>query len=167
MTRLNLLASAVILSLAATAGGSAFGAGHAGWAVELSGKVDGGNRLVLAGLVLAGFERHRVSRYGFERGHRHRFGKPRRRGFRHRHWRDRYFFSFAFPYYGHYRYDRYDYPYAPPLAPAPSAGPAPPTAPDESSDCREIVMDVIIGGVEQKAYGTACQQADGSWKITN
>jgi surface antigen len=31
--------------------------------------------------------------------------------------------------------------------------------------CREYRQDVIIGGEEQQAYGTACRQPDGSWKI--
>ena len=31
--------------------------------------------------------------------------------------------------------------------------------------CREYRQDVIIGGEKQQAYGTACRQADGSWKI--
>ena len=31
--------------------------------------------------------------------------------------------------------------------------------------CREYLQTVRIGGEEEKAYGTACRQADGSWKI--
>jgi len=31
--------------------------------------------------------------------------------------------------------------------------------------CREYTMDALIGGKTQKVYGTACRQADGSWKI--
>lgn len=31
--------------------------------------------------------------------------------------------------------------------------------------CREYQQTVIIGGEEQQAYGTACRQPDGSWKI--
>ena len=31
--------------------------------------------------------------------------------------------------------------------------------------CREFITTVKIGGVEQQGYGTACRQADGSWKI--
>ncbi|MDP6584603.1 MAG: RT0821/Lpp0805 family surface protein [Anaerolineales bacterium] len=31
--------------------------------------------------------------------------------------------------------------------------------------CREFTQTVIIGGQSQQAYGTACRQADGSWKI--
>jgi hypothetical protein len=31
--------------------------------------------------------------------------------------------------------------------------------------CREFNTPVVIGGQEQSAYGTACLQPDGSWKI--
>ena len=31
--------------------------------------------------------------------------------------------------------------------------------------CREFTQTVTIGGKPQQAYGTACRQADGSWKI--
>ena len=31
--------------------------------------------------------------------------------------------------------------------------------------CREFVQTVSIGGHIEEAYGTACRQADGSWKI--
>lgn len=34
------------------------------------------------------------------------------------------------------------------------------------SPCREYLQTVQVGGEEQTAYGTACRQADGSWKIT-
>ncbi len=33
--------------------------------------------------------------------------------------------------------------------------------------CREYQTVVIVGGKEQSAYGTACQQPDGSWKVVN
>ena len=33
--------------------------------------------------------------------------------------------------------------------------------------CREFQQTVTIGGETQKAYGTACRQPDGSWKIVN
>lgn len=33
--------------------------------------------------------------------------------------------------------------------------------------CREYQTTVVIGGQEQSAYGTACQQPDGSWKVVN
>lgn len=32
--------------------------------------------------------------------------------------------------------------------------------------CREYLQTVRIGDKEEKAYGTACRQTDGSWKIT-
>ena len=31
--------------------------------------------------------------------------------------------------------------------------------------CREYQQTVIVGGKEQSAYGTACQQPDGSWEV--
>jgi surface antigen len=31
--------------------------------------------------------------------------------------------------------------------------------------CREYTQDVYIGGEKHETYGTACRQADGSWKI--
>ncbi len=33
--------------------------------------------------------------------------------------------------------------------------------------CREYQQTVVINGSEQQAYGHACRQADGSWKITS
>ncbi len=33
--------------------------------------------------------------------------------------------------------------------------------------CREFTTVVNIGGERQNAYGTACRQAEGSWKIVN
>lgn len=33
--------------------------------------------------------------------------------------------------------------------------------------CREYQTEVIVGGRREKAYGTACRQPDGSWKISN
>lgn len=35
------------------------------------------------------------------------------------------------------------------------------------SYCREFQQKVTVGGRTQEAYGTACQQPDGSWKIVN
>jgi surface antigen len=31
--------------------------------------------------------------------------------------------------------------------------------------CREFSVDVIVGNQIEEAYGTACRQADGSWRI--
>lgn len=33
--------------------------------------------------------------------------------------------------------------------------------------CREYQQTIIVGGKEQSAYGTACQQPDGSWEIVD
>jgi surface antigen len=33
--------------------------------------------------------------------------------------------------------------------------------------CREYILDASIGGNTEQIYGTACRQADGSWKIVN
>lgn len=33
--------------------------------------------------------------------------------------------------------------------------------------CREYQQTVSVGGRQQSAYGTACQQPDGSWEIVN
>lgn len=33
--------------------------------------------------------------------------------------------------------------------------------------CREYQQTITVGGKTQKAYGTACRQSDGSWKIVN
>jgi len=35
------------------------------------------------------------------------------------------------------------------------------------SYCREYQQTVTINGRQEKAYGTACRQPDGSWKIVN
>lgn len=35
----------------------------------------------------------------------------------------------------------------------------------EGRYCREYTQTVMIGGEEQNAYGKACRQPDGSWKI--
>ena len=31
--------------------------------------------------------------------------------------------------------------------------------------CREFQQTIVVGGKQQQAYGKACQQPDGSWKI--
>jgi surface antigen len=35
------------------------------------------------------------------------------------------------------------------------------------NQCREYQTTVTVGGKEEQAYGTACRQADGSWKVVN
>jgi surface antigen len=42
-----------------------------------------------------------------------------------------------------------------------------PTRTYESSagPCREYTVDATVGGKRDKVYGTACRQADGSWRV--
>jgi hypothetical protein len=48
----------------------------------------------------------------------------------------------------------------------PVATPVSAAAPvQETQNCREFQDTVTVGGTKQRAYGTTCQQADGSWKI--
>jgi hypothetical protein len=53
------------------------------------------------------------------------------------------------------------------VVPAPSppqAVAAPPPPPVQN--CREFQQTVTIGGQAQQAFGTTCQQADGTWKVS-
>ncbi|QMU62597.1 MAG: glycine zipper 2TM domain-containing protein [Gammaproteobacteria bacterium] len=36
----------------------------------------------------------------------------------------------------------------------------------EGTPCREFTMDAEVGGQAEQVYGTACRQADGSWKMS-
>ena len=38
---------------------------------------------------------------------------------------------------------------------------------DSGQYCREFTQTVTIGGRTEEAYGTACRQPDGTWKIQN
>lgn len=33
--------------------------------------------------------------------------------------------------------------------------------------CREYQQTIVVGGRNESAYGTACQQPDGSWEIVD
>ena len=37
----------------------------------------------------------------------------------------------------------------------------------EGQYCREFRQTIVVGGDEVEGYGTACRQADGSWKIVS
>ena len=39
------------------------------------------------------------------------------------------------------------------------------TEPRAGTYCREYQQTVTVGGQTQEAYGTACRQPDGAWKI--
>ncbi len=36
-----------------------------------------------------------------------------------------------------------------------------------SMPCREYTVDAVIGGQNEKVYGTACRTADGNWQVQN
>lgn len=38
---------------------------------------------------------------------------------------------------------------------------------DDGTYCREFTQTVIVGGQKESAYGRACRQPDGSWKIAS
>jgi surface antigen len=48
-----------------------------------------------------------------------------------------------------------------------SVTPEPAYRSSEGEFCREYQQTVTIGGKTEQAYGTACRQPDGSWKIVN
>ncbi len=163
MNRPHIAAFALALALIAPAGGGALAAGAAGWAVRSASPESFSSPESLTKLLIpARYKQRHRSRNWSRRGHR------QRRGYRYRHGYGLggLFLSLVVPYYGYRPYYPRGYPYPPPPPSyTPSAGPAPAPAPDPPSNCREVVMDVVIGGVEQEAYATVCRQPDGSWKI--
>lgn len=49
-----------------------------------------------------------------------------------------------------------------------AAVPPPPSPPAPAEPaCREVTLDVTIGGQVQHAVGTACRQSDGTWRFTH
>jgi hypothetical protein len=52
-------------------------------------------------------------------------------------------------------------------APPQRIGTVAPLRGDSRAECREFQQTIMIGGQAQKAYGTACRQADGTWKIVH
>jgi hypothetical protein len=50
----------------------------------------------------------------------------------------------------------------PVATPVSAAAPAPAM---QDQNCREFQDTVTVGGAQQRAYGTTCQQPDGSWRI--
>lgn len=38
---------------------------------------------------------------------------------------------------------------------------------DTGHYCREYTTDVVVGGKHEQAYGTACRQEDGAWKVVS
>ncbi|MFC7049171.1 RT0821/Lpp0805 family surface protein [Emcibacter nanhaiensis] len=48
-----------------------------------------------------------------------------------------------------------------------SVTPQPAYEPEPEQYCREYQQTITVGGKTETAYGTACRQPDGTWKITN
>jgi hypothetical protein len=111
--------------------------------------------------------------FGYGYGYGNPYGHYRHRG---------YGYPYRYSYgYGHsYRYPRYrsGYTYVRPYyadqvgapsrsAPPPAAPAAAARPPYDTSFCREYTRRIVIDGEEQTAYGTACRQFDGTWRILN
>lgn len=87
--------------------------------------------------------------------------------------------GFVFPIYSNgYPYGRpYGYPYygPPPAYPEPAQSLPPVTqgqpsysaSQEQAEYCREYTKTVLVDGKEETAYGTACLQDDGRWRIMN
>lgn len=104
-------------------------------------------------------------------GH-HGYGYPnygyRRYGYRPYRYRRYGYQSFLYRNYGYPTYEYAEPVYAPPSAAAAPVQQAPAPAPREpQAYCREYTKEIIIDGETQTAYGTACMQADGSWRLVN
>jgi hypothetical protein len=53
----------------------------------------------------------------------------------------------------------------PPPPPAVMVSPTAPQTAQAPATCREFQQTITVGGTAQEAYGTTCQQPDGSWKV--
>ena len=111
--------------------------------------------------------------YGYKHGyHGHGYYKKRRywrryhRRHYHRHWRPYYPKRRVYIYNHYYDTPRYEDPAYTNVAPAPAPAPVAAPAPKEEY-CREYTREVIVDGQPAQAYGQACRQPDGSWRIVS
>lgn len=99
-------------------------------------------------------------------GYGHYFGDYGHHGYWHHHHRHHGYWRHWHPYPRYHRPPVYDddiEDWQPaPASPEPSAA-SPPSAP--APYCREYTTTIVIDGVEQEAYGAACRQEDGSWRL--
>lgn len=116
--------------------------------------------------------------FGTTFGHGHRHHRYGHYGYRHRHYGHRYY---RHRHYGHRRYGHWHYGHhhhrhshvtytkVVPAAPARQARVAKPTASKPSQQSclmiREYQTKITVGGQEVDAYGDACLQPDGSWRL--
>ena len=76
--------------------------------------------------------------------------------------------SFQYRHYGYPTYEFVEPAYSPPPATTTPPQQAPASASREpQAYCREYTREIVIDGETQTAYGTACMQADGSWRLVN
>ena len=122
---------------------------------------------------------HYGHHHGYHKRHyrKHRYYKKRRywrrhwrrhhHGHYHPHWRPHYPRSHVYIY-KHYREapSYYDEPAYTKVAPAPAPAPVVKHAPKEEY-CREYTREVVVDGRPARAYGQACRQPDGSWRIVS
>ena len=114
-------------------------------------------------------DRHHYSRHNY--GHHYR-GYNHRHGHHYRGHGVNFGFSLLFPL-GYYSRPYYEPPprvYYVPVQPQPTVTQrsyAQTPTPSKSDYCREYTRKIIIDGEESTAYGTACLQEDGRWRIIN
>jgi hypothetical protein len=109
----------------------------------------------------------------YARGGHHGHGHHRGHGFHGGHNSLHIGLGFVFPLYSSYGYPYY----APaPVYAVPAQLPPPTVTPSQrsytatqetSEYCREYTKKVLVDGKEEMAYGTACLQDDGRWRIMN
>lgn len=105
--------------------------------------------------------------FGFSSGHRHRHHSHHWQHHRwhHHHWRPQYYSGYYYP-----PPPRVVY-VPPPLVYAPPPLAAVPTSPAYQAAngqyCREYQATVVVNGVPQPSYGTACLQPDGAWRVVD
>ena len=121
--------------------------------------------ILATGVLLSPYASADGYRHGHRYGHHHGGGDSFNFGF-----------DFVFPIFS-YGYP-YDYPYygRQPVYVEPARIPAPAVLPEqpaytanqeEPAYCREYTKKIIVEGNEEMAYGTACLQEDGNWRIMN
>lgn len=111
-----------------------------------------------------GYRGHGYRKHGYYKKRRYR--RRYRHGHHHRHWRPYYPKRQVYIYDNYYDRPSYHDPAYTKVAPAPAPAPVATPAPKEEY-CREYTREVIVDGQPAQAYGQACRQPDGSWRIVS
>ncbi|MGH8121093.1 MAG: hypothetical protein ACRESK_10815 [Gammaproteobacteria bacterium] len=118
--------------------------------------------ILIAGILLSPSASAGGYRHGHRHGHYYGGGDSINFGF-----------GFVFPIYSYGYYPYYD---RRPVYIEQGRMPTPATLPEqpaysasqeEPAYCREYTKSIIVDGKEEMAYGTACLQEDGNWRIMN